>query len=93
MGINETIQRLNKTLPPLDKSHPDWSPEDRNFYLTVMEELLDGTRERRDLYTSLHQVGDDPVKANIMDDLKAFLDSDTYAAVEAIFHWNTDLYL
>jgi len=67
------------------------SEEEKAEFRRVMLDLI-GPQERNyraSLYDSLHYVGDDPIKAAIEDDLKAILDKDTYALVEAMFHWNS----
>ena len=83
MDITEAINNIAYETFPEDEPQ-----EDIDHYREIMNELVTGKRERWSLYRSLHNVGDDPVKSAIQDDLRVVFDDETYALIEAIFQWN-----
>lgn len=91
-SIDNAIQKIidRCKVDPSGISVEAFTEEELEDFRDTMNDLIIGKRKRQSLYRSLHNVGDDPIKSEIQADLQTALDDDTYALVEAIFHWNTD---
>lgn len=86
-GLDAARDSILKICDTFSDEVPD---EEVNYYQQMMTDLVSGRKKRWSLYRSLHNVGDDPVKSAIQDDLQTVLDPETFALVEAIFQWNAD---